>query len=745
MITSTGVGGGGVGGIGMLRARRRDVSLKPNRKLDRKSSRGMIYENEELRLRTIHINAEVEQGQNDIKKLRRENEQLRREIWCLREEYDKLEEIVKSQKNFVDSDDNEEHSEAISTSGTEEYEEEEEDIDEDKNSSKEKKKEPLNSNDNLIRDELLENAENQKLSSEKTNSLQHRLHVDFDQLSVVTEEAEESTKKDKDKVYRDVNEVEMFEKAARESESNKHYKEEKDRYLNQHAFNWIINSECPVTHSSTTIEQPCTSTRRIVAMSNNKSGPASPPSVSPLPLPPPALPPLPPPPILPSPGIGWQGKIFQGDTSNIHTTTTMDRQTCAESIGSTELRASFQLPWDNNVSSSSSSVYPDTRSCMEFITTEINSPTTGIIAPSSSSENTSSTVIYKTSPDICVSGAVATTSQQYKEQEHQYQKQQRDYGSSDQLLIGNPRDSLNKSYSCQELTDKTCPFDVAMNLGIAAKSLPDNSSTISSRGAFKSQLKVELCKISPGTELPPKMSPIDWTPGQPFYRTLEPLDRREQRILRQIQLNEYQATSFESPTPRSLALSSSIPLQAYPKSLRPERKPIPIVSSVVVPVRSNVPTNPNKVDTQTQTRSRSYSQSSSSTSQSPSSGEMEAHKDLQKLSKSKRKIKKKKKNRRKNNASIVSESNEKHCLEDKRDKERRSSSTGQDSPKKSIKKEQSKARLSGKSQSFAQEPGEFIPKDRTISAVSPEADKLRKTSDASDKVPWCACWGNGCL
>lgn len=37
-------------------------------------------------------------GQNDIKKLRRENEQLRREIWSLRDEYDKLEEIVKRQK-----------------------------------------------------------------------------------------------------------------------------------------------------------------------------------------------------------------------------------------------------------------------------------------------------------------------------------------------------------------------------------------------------------------------------------------------------------------------------------------------------------------------------------------------------------------------------------------------------------------------------------------------------------------------
>lgn len=63
MMAGAGVG---VGGAGMLRARRRDVSVKPNRKLDRKSSRGMIYENEELRLRTIHINAEVEQGKNDL-------------------------------------------------------------------------------------------------------------------------------------------------------------------------------------------------------------------------------------------------------------------------------------------------------------------------------------------------------------------------------------------------------------------------------------------------------------------------------------------------------------------------------------------------------------------------------------------------------------------------------------------------------------------------------------------------------
>ncbi|XP_037956320.1 uncharacterized protein LOC119685966 isoform X2 [Teleopsis dalmanni] len=71
-------------------------------KLDRKSSRGMIYENEELRLRTININAEVERGQSDIKRLRRENEQLRREIWTLRDECDRLNKRFKAK--LIDHD-----------------------------------------------------------------------------------------------------------------------------------------------------------------------------------------------------------------------------------------------------------------------------------------------------------------------------------------------------------------------------------------------------------------------------------------------------------------------------------------------------------------------------------------------------------------------------------------------------------------------------------------------------------------
>ncbi|XP_043482977.1 GATA zinc finger domain-containing protein 15-like isoform X2 [Leptopilina heterotoma] len=115
----------------MLRARRKDISIKPNRRLDRKSSRGMIYENEELRLRTIHINAAIEQGQNDIKKLRKENEQLRREIWCLRDEYDKLEEILRKQKSHDGSDECESRSESNEASQLSNSEQGEEDINDD--------------------------------------------------------------------------------------------------------------------------------------------------------------------------------------------------------------------------------------------------------------------------------------------------------------------------------------------------------------------------------------------------------------------------------------------------------------------------------------------------------------------------------------------------------------------------------------------------------------------------------------
>ncbi|KAL4712431.1 hypothetical protein ACJJTC_007447 [Scirpophaga incertulas] len=95
----------GMTGASMLRTRRKDVNVKPNRKLDRKSSRGMLYENEELRLRTININAEVERGQSDIKKLKRENEQLKREISALRYEYDRLDTMLRERRSSPEQSD----------------------------------------------------------------------------------------------------------------------------------------------------------------------------------------------------------------------------------------------------------------------------------------------------------------------------------------------------------------------------------------------------------------------------------------------------------------------------------------------------------------------------------------------------------------------------------------------------------------------------------------------------------------
>ncbi|XP_073958639.1 uncharacterized protein isoform X3 [Choristoneura fumiferana] len=95
----------GMTGASMLRTRRKDVNLKPNRKLDRKSSRGMLFENEELRLRTININAEVERGQSDIKKLKRENDQLKREISALRYEYDRLDHLLRERRSSPDNSD----------------------------------------------------------------------------------------------------------------------------------------------------------------------------------------------------------------------------------------------------------------------------------------------------------------------------------------------------------------------------------------------------------------------------------------------------------------------------------------------------------------------------------------------------------------------------------------------------------------------------------------------------------------
>ncbi|XP_045590419.1 uncharacterized protein [Procambarus clarkii] len=89
----------------MMRSKKKEGNLKPSRKLDKRSSRGVMFENEELRMRTIEINAEVDRGQSDLRKLKRENETLKQQVWTLRDEYDKLENFVKNMDGDSDDDD----------------------------------------------------------------------------------------------------------------------------------------------------------------------------------------------------------------------------------------------------------------------------------------------------------------------------------------------------------------------------------------------------------------------------------------------------------------------------------------------------------------------------------------------------------------------------------------------------------------------------------------------------------------
>ncbi|XP_014480473.1 PREDICTED: uncharacterized protein LOC106747456 isoform X2 [Dinoponera quadriceps] len=131
-------------------------------------------------------------GQNDIKKLRRENEQLRREIWSLRDEYDKLEEILKRQKIRGESEEYEDRSEEDDGLQSDfSCEEDEGGEHEEYEGSNEKTSKGFNE------EEQLDNAENQKISFEKMSSSLHRLHVEFDDLSVVEEE--EELRKDKER------------------------------------------------------------------------------------------------------------------------------------------------------------------------------------------------------------------------------------------------------------------------------------------------------------------------------------------------------------------------------------------------------------------------------------------------------------------------------------------------------------------------------------------------------------------
>ncbi|KAF0308601.1 hypothetical protein FJT64_020212 [Amphibalanus amphitrite] len=82
----------------MLRGRGKDARAKPSsgsaRPDRRTSSRGVELENEAMRFRTLEMASEVDQQHSDMRKLRRENDALKQQLWTMRDEYQRLEEFV---------------------------------------------------------------------------------------------------------------------------------------------------------------------------------------------------------------------------------------------------------------------------------------------------------------------------------------------------------------------------------------------------------------------------------------------------------------------------------------------------------------------------------------------------------------------------------------------------------------------------------------------------------------------------
>ena len=85
--------------------------FKPSRSLDKKGSRGMMYESDAMRMRSMDMSAEIDRGHSDLKKLKKENETLKQQVWTLRDEYDKLESIVKEMEDDDDEDEDDEDDE----------------------------------------------------------------------------------------------------------------------------------------------------------------------------------------------------------------------------------------------------------------------------------------------------------------------------------------------------------------------------------------------------------------------------------------------------------------------------------------------------------------------------------------------------------------------------------------------------------------------------------------------------------
>nr|CAD7429378.1 unnamed protein product [Timema monikensis] len=123
-------------------------------------------------------------GQSDIKKLRRENEHLRREIWGLRDEYDRLEGLLKKRRGQDSENEEEEYD-------REDDEEDEDDEEEDADEEEEDRRDQENE-ENAQKATTATSGSSSILGGHRDTSRRNSLRVEFDGLSVVDEEADET-------------------------------------------------------------------------------------------------------------------------------------------------------------------------------------------------------------------------------------------------------------------------------------------------------------------------------------------------------------------------------------------------------------------------------------------------------------------------------------------------------------------------------------------------------------------------
>ncbi|XP_076294304.1 uncharacterized protein LOC143215767 isoform X2 [Lasioglossum baleicum] len=552
-------------------------------------------------------------SQNDIKKLRKENEQLRREIWSLRDEYDKLEEILKRQKSREESEEYEIRSDeddgpqsdySLEEEEEEEEEEEDEEFDEDKTTQLPGK--------DLNKAEQLENAENQKISSEKMTSSLHRLHVDFDDLSVVEEE--EELKKEKDKVSSEDGQLSKEEKSPFPILKPRHLHENIPFYPATYEPPDLSTSsyyaECPFKFPST-MNLMMTPGMQEMVPSRLQAEPLSTlDQVNDQ--------------MVHAPPAGWQSNLtvtqkqmtpfgtvdvavpsmeaFGRDQQRFATFSTFSAPIQRRHVGMKQQatcmytatpfedqmnpEAIIQNGWSFDINSSNpldqspgdsklkdgeekpKHFFAPLPSKMKRQTAEDSSPTISHFGTGSSSNSgkTESTVVSKSqlmfqkgSADVYVNGAVACEDGVFR-----HKTEQRTFLSTDNLLVTEDRSNsvnqLTKSMSCQDLSSESQSASISTEARPQIMTQSDNTlDNISDSKPYRSHISVTLKRpsrkqpVSPSTPEVPKLPAMDYRVfNNPFLRTFDPTSsyRDQNNVTRplSVQVNDDNPRFFRSQT-----------------------------------------------------------------------------------------------------------------------------------------------------------------------------------------------------